>query len=379
MMPNTIIHRESDDRSVRLRAVGDVYFGGDIAKRLSERRGFNPLPDLNGILGKAQLAYFNLECAMTTDPNRAPKMTAPSGCLDIMRSAFDIAGVANNHTMDAGAAAFVDMLEQLKARRFVVVGGGRNREEAESLQIVSENGIRLGFIACADYVYTPNGEGNQANERRAGVSIYEPRRLLGRIGRYREQVDVLVCAIHTGLEFTNYPDPRLMRDARAMVDMGANVILIDHAHVRQGIEMYRDGLIAYGLGNFVFDINQPYMREAHAAIDIGLIVDIFIDKRGVTGYEYWLAKIHPDGTTAILSDDDRSCDLYQEQRKLNESLGNPALIKREWKKVCRKYLKDRLSFLYWTLRSRSYSRFIRAMLDLKRRENRRWISGLFEI
>jgi len=372
------IHRKSDRPMVCLRAVGDVYFGGGIAKRRSAHTGFDPLPDLAGIMGRAQLSYCNLECVVTSGGNPSVKMSASAEYLAALRTQFDVVGVANNHTMDAGSAAFLEMLQLLEARQFLVIGGGSNKEDADSPRIVVEDGIRIGMIACADCVHTPARKGNCATSEGPGVSIFEPAATVERIRQCKKQVDILICAVHTGLEFTSYPDPRLIRDARAMVDAGANVVLVHHAHVRQGIEMFKEGLIAYGLGNFIFDIDQPYMREANAATDVGIVLDVFFDKQGVMGYTCRLSKICADGSTEILGDQDQNRGLYREQLFLNEGLHDAALIKSEWKRLCKRYLKDRLSDLYWALRMRRYKRLLHLIRSLAWRENRRWIAGLFE-
>lgn len=46
-----------------------------------------------------------------------------------------------------------------------------------------------------------------------------------------------------------------------MIDSGADIVLGHHPHVLQGIEFYKRGVIAYSLGNFVFDLNIPKTWE----------------------------------------------------------------------------------------------------------------------
>lgn len=376
---NRIIKRESKARTVCLRAVGDINFSGGIGTRLHKQRDYNPLPRLQNTLGNAPLRFFNLECNPVSDAKTADSpssMIAPASFLEEIREEFNIACIANNHITDAGAAAFLETIEQLRSRHFTIVGGGKDVEEADSLRIIDENGIRFGIIACADFVYAPHRKGNHAGKTKPGVSIYKPKTVIKRIHEYQSYVDILICSLHTGLEFHSYPDPVLMKDAHAMIDAGATIILVHHAHVRQGIEEYKNGLIAYGLGNLMFDINDPYMQQEDASTDIGLVLDIFTDKQGVTGYTFWLSKIHPGGRTTILADLDSNIARYEEQRDLNDNLSDPILIKREWKKVCKKYFKDRCYSLYGALKNREFLKFFHLVLDLKRRENRRWIAGL---
>src|SRR5688500_5473438 len=57
-----------------------------------------------------------------------------------------------------------------------------------------------------------------------------------------------------------------------MIDAGADAVIGTHAHWVQGMEFYRGKLIAYGLGNFIFD--QGFDRETTQGMTLtGLIRD----------------------------------------------------------------------------------------------------------
>ena len=77
------------------------------------------------------------------------------------------------------------------------------------------------------------------------------------------QVDLLVVAFHWGGELRTDPKPYQRHYAHRAIDWGADLIIGHHPHVLQGIELYRDRLIAYSLGNFVFG---SYSRNARDSI-----------------------------------------------------------------------------------------------------------------
>jgi hypothetical protein len=118
------------------------------------------------------------------------------------------------------------------------------------------------------------------------------------------------------------------------------------------------------------------MRHGDAETDIGLVLDIVMDKRGVTEYAYRLSRISPEGLTSILTDIDGNREAYREQASRDAGLADPALLRREWKKVCGEYLRDRRYMLSRALRSGDLRTFLRLIRDLGRRENRRWLCGL---
>ena len=67
----------------------------------------------------------------------------------------------------------------------------------------------------------------------------------------------------TGMEIEDYSwrlDRPQMWD-RAIrhfaVDQGADLVIVHHPHIIQGVEIYNQKLIAHSLGNFIFDLNYP--------------------------------------------------------------------------------------------------------------------------
>lgn len=56
--------------------------------------------------------------------------------------------------------------------------------------------------------------------------------------------------------------------ARKFIDQGADLIVGSHPHVIQDIEMYKNKLIFYSLGNFIFD--QYFLKEAQTGLMVGL-------------------------------------------------------------------------------------------------------------
>ena len=77
-----------------------------------------------------------------------------------------------------------------------------------------------------------------------------------------------------------------MAAARAAVDAGADLVVGHHAHILQGIHRYNDGVIAYGLGNFLFNIDGPPETA---------ILNVWLDQNGVRQLELLPAIIQEHG------------------------------------------------------------------------------------
>jgi len=77
----------------------------------------------------------------------------------------------------------------------------------------------------------------------------------------------------------NNIDPNQRLEAHTAIDAGAALVIGSHPHVLQEIEPYHGGLIAYSLGNFVFD---QYAGIANATI----ILRVVLNRSGVQSYDY---------------------------------------------------------------------------------------------
>jgi poly-gamma-glutamate synthesis protein (capsule biosynthesis protein) len=95
-----------------------------------------------------------------------------------------------------------------------------------------------------------------------------------------------VVILHSGYENINQPSPPQVAAAHAAIEAGAKLVIGHHAHVLQPIELFSDGVIAYGLGNFAFEDAGPP--------ETGLL-NIWIDARGVRELELVPLLLDTDG------------------------------------------------------------------------------------
>jgi poly-gamma-glutamate capsule biosynthesis protein CapA/YwtB (metallophosphatase superfamily) len=79
-----------------------------------------------------------------------------------------------------------------------------------------------------------------------------------------EGADLVIVEIHGGFQFSDVASEFAIRAAHASIDAGADLVVDHHPHVLQGLEWYKGHLIAYSLGNFVFD--QDFLSTFPSAI-----------------------------------------------------------------------------------------------------------------
>ncbi|MCZ7570346.1 MAG: CapA family protein [Ardenticatenaceae bacterium] len=261
-------------------AAGDVYL-----KRDEPVQAFRHFA---GPIRETDVAFCNLEgpCSDRGEPTIGKYITigmGPEVVPALAETGFDLVAVANNHAVDFGREAFVDTLERLEAAGLPHIGGGRNLAEAHRPAILKRNGVSLGWLAYATTVPW----GYEATAGRPGIAsirvrtMYEPRyQIMGEqpgtpaiviteidagdlalvveeVRRLKAETDAVVVSFHWGVAFV--PDPAGYQPelAHAAIDAGAAMVLGHHAHVLQGVEMYRGAPIFYSLSNFVFDRNNP--------------------------------------------------------------------------------------------------------------------------
>ncbi len=75
------------------------------------------------------------------------------------------------------------------------------------------------------------------------------------IEELRKNSDIVIVQLHSGYQYSSAPSKLVIDSARACIDAGADIVIAHHPHVLQGMEWYKGKLIAFSLGNLVFDQN----------------------------------------------------------------------------------------------------------------------------
>ncbi|MFH1956676.1 MAG: CapA family protein, partial [Patescibacteria group bacterium] len=182
---------------------------------------------------------------------------------------FDIVSLANNHIGDWGKEAMVDTLSWLKKENIVGVGLGLNEAEAYNYKILETKGIEIAFLAFSDF-------GNnylEAKGDNSGIAIINSEKMKTAVKKAEENSDLVVVSLHFGNEYEIEPNYSQKNISRQAIDWGANLVVGHHPHILQPIEKYKNGYIAYSLGNFVFD--QDFAKETNHG---GILKVIIKDK-----------------------------------------------------------------------------------------------------
>lgn len=235
-------------------------FGYGVASAI-RRRGADHLFDaVRDRLQRADLTIANLEVVLATLPSESRFSDRlyrgePSSAAALKRAGIDVVSICTNHTMQHGDAAFDELAASLQQAEILVSGADRPALGLRRIVECQRQGAR---IAILSYNFRP------VQYTAAEPAWPSPSAELVRadIEEVRARADVVMVTLHWGDEFITYPSPWQVETARTLIDCGADIVVGHHPHIVQGVEQYRGGVIAYSLGNFVFDQWQQRLRRS---------------------------------------------------------------------------------------------------------------------
>jgi poly-gamma-glutamate synthesis protein (capsule biosynthesis protein) len=240
--------------TIRLAAVGDIALNAGYEDLLLQGRGQEAFAEIAPLFVGTDLVIGNLEGPLTERPNPSPPwrhcLRGHPAYAPILRAAgFHVLSLANNHMMDYGWPGVEETIERLTAVGIRVVGAGKNLEDARRPIKFAVNGVRVAILAyCSIAVRNPL----YASAHEPGVAPARASYIMEDVLKARKEADFVVVCLHWGQEIVGYPAPRFRRLARNTISAGAGLIIGHHPHVLQGLERFRQGLVAYSLGNFTF-------------------------------------------------------------------------------------------------------------------------------
>jgi poly-gamma-glutamate synthesis protein (capsule biosynthesis protein) len=272
---------------VRIAAGGDFNPGDRIAQLAAARGPRYPWLSVGPLLKAADIATVNLEGVVSSRGSPVPdKEFHFRGSRSMLAGAVDAAGldvvtVANNHSLDFGAAAFLDTIVALRALHVRSVGGGANLAKARRPAVLEAGGLRIAFLGYSDVV----PDGFAATSTSPGTAVADSGAIHADIRRLRGRADLVVCWFHWGEELATTPNARQQEFASACLNAGAKLVLGSHPHVLQPVvRPARRLLVAFSLGNFVFPAGSPGTQRTGV-----LEVDVASD--GVRGFRLRRATI----------------------------------------------------------------------------------------
>jgi len=248
-------HNQSPTLTLTWLAVGDIMLSRQVAVKIKKADDpLLPFRGLSDLLLSSDFNFGNLESPYSGSSYIPPVGSItfnawPDSLVGLIKYKFNILNLANNHILDQGLNGLRYTKKILNQNNIATIGAGGAWAEAWQPAIIERNGIRLGFLGVS--YSSLNDNGATTNNYVARWNKLE--QLNKSIVQLKNQVDLVVVAMHGGLEYTSQPTAEQVKTAHSAIDAGADLVLGSHPHWVQTSEDYRGKKIYYSLGNFIFD------------------------------------------------------------------------------------------------------------------------------
>ena len=277
--------------------VGDNLIHSSIYKDASDGNGgydFTKMYELiKPIVSTYDIAYYNQETILggkELGVNDYPTFNSPQEVGDAMIDAgFNLVSLASNHTMDSGEAAVLASREYWNSKNQVLaVGSYASEEERNEVRVMEKNNITYTML---NYTYGTNGmpvpSGKDylvnvwptdldLNDVSSDTEYQEYKEQVKKdIETVRDKVDVLIVAMHWGVEYTHEPTEYEKDMAQYLASLDVDIIIGTHPHVIQPVTWIDDTLVIYSLGNF---ISAQYQDQNYNKM-VGLMTSLEIHKK----------------------------------------------------------------------------------------------------
>ncbi len=256
-------------KNITITAVGDIMFGTNFPSKKYLPKNEDCIPLIENVkeyFNKTDIIFGNLEGCISDDAPARKRCNDPTKCYlyrmpkkfgDCLKySGFNLISLANNHTWDFGEKGVEDTKSVLNTLNINYAGLDY---KPYTTFVLNEN-QKIGFCSFSPNYRTP--------------SLLNIEKATEIVKNLSKTCDIVIVSFHgggEGTEFQNvtkkteycYGENRgnVYKFSRAMVDAGADVILGHGPHVTRAIDIYKNKLIAYSLGNFCtygrFNLSGP--------------------------------------------------------------------------------------------------------------------------
>lgn len=220
------------------------------------------LSDVKHIFENDDITVVNLEGSLTTSTDIQPKKWNHKGDPEYVQiltdASVEVAGMGNNHRVDYGESGCAETVQVLN-------DAGVSWCYNENYLIYEVKGVKVGFVSVNE-VY---------DEKAVEVWLTEGYDYLRQSG-----CAIVVALVHWGETHTTVLEEYQIELGHKLIDMGYDLVVGNHAHILQAMEMYKGRMICYSLGNFCYggsknptDKDCGIFQQTFTLVDGELVLD----------------------------------------------------------------------------------------------------------
>ncbi|MBA6391582.1 CapA family protein [Colwellia sp. BRX10-3] len=217
----------------------------------------------------ADYAAVNLETQIADEKpeESAPKSVTfysePEVLAALTWAGIDYVSLGNNHTYDYMDSGLQSTLAFLKQSELGYSGAGVDEESALKAHTETIKNTEFAMLGYVGWEGSANPT-QTANDQHGGAAYGSMKNILKSVSEQVEKNKVTIVQYHGSQEYANSPTGVTEQRLKSSLDAGAALAIAHHPHVTQGLELYNNKLIAYSMGNFIFD--QNFSATQHSFI-----------------------------------------------------------------------------------------------------------------
>lgn len=213
----------------------------------------HPFNNVRSYFENDDCTFINLEGVFANEGKAEDKQftfRGPTDYINILTSSsVEVANLSNNHTFDFGQAGYNSTVQILKEN------GVRYIPRSGTSLYTTPSGLTIGMYGVYFNLDEKDMKADIAMLRAAGA-------------------DIIVAAAHWGIEREYTQNSYQTYMAHKLIDAGVDIVWGHHPHVLQPIEIYKNGIIYYSLGNFSFGGNHNPSDKDTAVLQQQIIKNV---------------------------------------------------------------------------------------------------------
>ncbi len=317
----------ADESSVTFAFAGDILLDDKYAMMYSYKARGSDANDTfaGGLLERmrsADVFMINNEFPFSErgTPTEGKQFTfraAPANIELYDKMGVDIVSLANNHAYDHGEEALLDTFAVLENADIPYVGAGRNLDEAKKPVYFIANGMKIAVVSATQIERNSTPDTKEATSTNAGVlRCMDPTTLLSVIAEAKQNSDFVILYIHWGTESHEEIDRYQEKQAPLYAQAGVDLIIGDHPHCLQKLDVVSGVPVVYSLGNFWFNSKTQDT----------CLVEVRIDQGGIASFQFIPCRQENKRTTQLDGADKASVISYMRRLSPNVKIDDEGYV-----------------------------------------------------
>lgn len=249
------------------------------------------LSHIKPYLEQADYTSINLESPILKDEPNIKNIkpytfySRPESLKALKWAGVDFVNLGNNHIYDYLDIGLKHTLQEVNKLTLGHVGAGLNEISAVAPTFININEQTFAFTR---FVGWPGKESSRqvAKANLGGAAWGNEQNIANTFNVLKKHQGPSIIQYHGSHEYGEKPDETTKTRLQQAISQGADLAIGHHPHVTQGFDLYKDKLIAYSLGNFIFD-QYHYGTQASMMLYVWMdgeifhrseIIPIYIDK-----------------------------------------------------------------------------------------------------